>query len=603
MERKSSIKDVHKVIQKDLTELYKTLNNKLGIDNPFAKFSIGGGFYLWSDIRCQWYQMISVDDFEQDIVRNALFQTKNDVAAKLGEKTAEMLFTTPDDSYIYYNDVNGQIRILVAGWGFNKPVRISGSGDVDELSKKDPITLSFSCDGDKLQNYEFGIQLPKQVKRLRTDNAGLYKFSNLKVGDRFTIKDLRTNKDFILCVAEGQSHYDYDVTVYSTLSLKAEQGNQPIAGEEANITYNGKDYHVVTDVNGVASIKLPIHEGVSINAILREQTKSDVINADGNKMVFSFEKPTEESEIDIEVSVIENSHSVANASVDIEYNGNNYTGTTNGNGIFTQHVFVVEGKSCMASVTGFESQSKELKKDRVNVFRFEKTTVMSPEPPIPPTPHNIPVFFTPYIRIEGDNGFIGSKYPISVECDGVLTEYVSDENGIAQLPEMEEGKNMKVIDGLNPDNTAEYELRSDQLEYVFHVPYEPKEDERDIKVMFRDYEGKPIKCDRIRFQQDNNCERLATLDEDGNTFFAKDTFKMGESITATIMGGNRDFESITFTLDENEYEYLLQEKHTKSSWWKILQQVLAILVTIVALWFLWSAFTGFCSGMFDIIYH
>lgn len=600
MERKSSVEDVYKIIQKDLTELYKTLSNKLGPDNPFAKFNIGGGFYLWTDTRYSWYQMISASDFEQSIVRETLLQTQNDVAAKFGEKTAEMLFTIPDESYIYYNDDKGRIRVLITGWGFKKPVRMSGQKDVDKLSRKNPVSLSFSYDGDKLQNYEFGIQLSKLVKRLKTDNAGLYKFANLKVGEKFIIKDLHSNRDFSFCVQEGQSHYDYDVTEYSILSLKAEEDNLPIAKEEADITYHGKNYRIVTDRDGMASIKLPLHEGASISVTMREQTKSDTIRTEGNEMIFSFEKSIELEETDVEVSVIENNRPAVNVKVNIKYNGNEYTGTTDNNGIFSQHISLADGKICEVLVTDFESQSKELIKDKVNVFQFEKTAITPPSPP-----HYIsdPIFFTPHIRIEGDNGFIGSKYPISVEYNGMSTEYVSDENGIVQLPEMEEDKNMVAVDGLNSENITEYDLRSDQLEYIFHIPYEAKEEERNIKVMFRDYEGKPIKCDRIRLQQINNNEYLTTLDEEGNTFFAKDTFKTGESVTATIIGSTRDFDPVTFILEEDESEYLLQEKNSKSSWWKILQQVLGILAVIAGLWFLWPVFAEFCNRLFDAIYH
>ena len=104
MERKSSVNEVHKVVQKDLSELFKTLSKKLGQDNPFAKISIGNGYYLWSDTRCQWNQMVAASDFERSVVQDALIQTKKDIASLIGSNTAEQLFTIPDDSYIYYND-------------------------------------------------------------------------------------------------------------------------------------------------------------------------------------------------------------------------------------------------------------------------------------------------------------------------------------------------------------------------------------------------------------------------------------------------------------------------------------------------------------------
>ena len=81
MERKSSVNEVHKVVQKDLSELFKTLSKKLGQDNPFAKINIGNGYYLWSDTRCQWNQMVAASDFERSVVQDALIQTKKDIAS------------------------------------------------------------------------------------------------------------------------------------------------------------------------------------------------------------------------------------------------------------------------------------------------------------------------------------------------------------------------------------------------------------------------------------------------------------------------------------------------------------------------------------------
>ena len=87
MERKSSVNEVHKVVQKDLSELFKTLSKKLGQDNPFAKISIGNGYYLWSDTRCQWNQMVAASDFERSVVQDALIQTKKDIASLIGSNT------------------------------------------------------------------------------------------------------------------------------------------------------------------------------------------------------------------------------------------------------------------------------------------------------------------------------------------------------------------------------------------------------------------------------------------------------------------------------------------------------------------------------------
>lgn len=609
MEKKSSIKDVHKVIQKDLTELHKSLNLKLGADNPFAKFSIGGGFYLWSDTRYQWSPMISASEIEQTIINEYLNQIKTNVANKLGEKTSELLFTIPDDSYIYYYDDDDKVRILITGWGFKKPVRISGKADHNDLNKKNPVSLAFIYDGEKLQDYEFGIILPKQIKKMKTDSTGIYRFSNLKVGEKYTIKDLNSDNDYTLYIEDSKNYYEFDLTVFSELRLSATINGQPAINEFIFVSYRDQTYEVETNSIGNAVIRIPFYEGSSISAKMHEQTKTETLDASGNDISFCFEKTIEKPETDVEVSVFEDSHPIVGINVKIEYAGNKYSGITKNNGVLTQHLIIVEEETCKVFIPDFASQSKLLNETQTK-FLFEKTTTPSaPEPS--PTPKSLqpsepdvdPIDFSHHILIEGNNGFIGSKYPIYVKYNEITTSYISDENGIVQLPNMTDKESFSVQDGLHSDNTAKYQLDSNQLEYIFHVPYEPKEESQDIKIMFRDYDGNPIKCDKVRFQQGDEDEYLITLDKDGNTYFSKDEFVHNELVTTTIMGRCRDYGAISFAIDDNEKEYLLQEKNVIFSWWKVLLQLLIILFTIVFLYFLWPFFERFCSSMFDLIFY
>ena len=593
MERKSSVKEVHKVVQKDLSELHKTLSKKLGQENPFAKISIGNGYYLWSDNRCQWNQMVSANEFDKSIVQDALLKTKKDIASQIGDQTADLLFTIPDNSYIYYNDDEGDVKILITGWGFRKPVRVIGGPDDGELRKNTPVTLSFSYDGEKQPMYEFGVQIPTQIKKFKTDKTGYYHFNNLTQKELF-LKDFVTGKDFHLVVEESRTEYDFDVTVYTKLLVKATLDNNPIVGEQLTIQYYGKHYDVSTDANGSAIIQLPLHENELLIANLRDQSQSATILPGVNNIDFTLETPIEDVFSDIEVSIMEDSKPAIGKSVTIKYAGKQYDGITNEQGLFVQQVKVVVPESCSVSVHDYETQSKVLQETSTNVFRFEKTTT-------PAKPQDETIMFNPHILIEGDNGFIGSKYPISVEYNGLSKDYISDDNGIVQLPEMEDGKIMKVTDGLNPDNKAEYKLKAEQLEYVFHVPYETTVEEAKIKVMLRDVDGKPIKCDRIRFMQENTNDVLTTLDNNGDTYLGIDTFKIDKPISVSIQGGTKSYEPFTFLLEKNENEYLLQEKNT-TSWLNILLQILLVLASIVALNLIWPVFASIFAGTFDGLY-
>lgn len=594
MERKSSVNEVHKVVQKDLAELYKTLSKQLGQDNPFAKISIGNGYYLWSDNRCQWNQMISASDFDQSIIQDALLKTKMDVASIIGNKTTELLFTKPDDSYVYYNDEDGDVKILITGWGFRKPVRVIGGPDDGELRKNTPVTLSFSYDGEKQPLYEFGVQIPTQIKRFKTDQTGRYHFNNLTQKE-LLLKDFVTGKDFQLIVEDGRTEYDYDVTIYTKLLLKATSDNNPVIGEKITVQYFGKNYEVSTDANGSAVLQLPLHENEQVIASLRDQSLLETITSGVNSIEFVFNTPITEVTTNIEVTVIEDSKPLGGKAVTITYAGKQYNGITDERGEFIQQVVIANDELCSVAVPGYESQTKILQEIATNVFRFEKTNATV----IPPVET---IKFRPHIRIEGKNSFVGSKYPITVEYNGTTRDYISDEYGIVNLPEMEDGKTMKVTDGLNQNIFTEYDLKEEQLEYVFEVPYAKTEEDVKIKVMLRDVEGTPIKCDKVRFVQEDSNDVLATLDNSGDTYFGINTFKVGKPIMVTIQGGNKSYDPFSFSLDMNENEYLLQEKNT-TSWLNVLWQILLVIASIVIVYVFWPFIAAIFAGTFVGLYN
>ena len=463
MERKSSIKDVHKYIKQDYPELYKTLCSKLGENNPFAKFSIGAGNYVWSDNRCQWSRMIDASELKQSIIIDSLNQTKADVAAIIGSKTAEALFTTPDNSYIYYNDNNGEVKILVTGWGFKKPVRVVVGPETTTTSHKNPISISFSYDGDRLKNYEFGLRLAKQVKRLITDGSGLYVFDNLKVGENYVVTDINSSKDFQLNITEGQSLYDFDVTKYSALNISAISDDQPINGETVEVLYHGKRYDTTTNGNGHAVIQLPLYDGESVTASMRDKSESTRISETGGSIEFVFktEKPDEDPAkkfVDIQVSVMKDSEMLSSQPVTIGYGGVTFEGITDSNGTFSKQLEEIINEVCTVNIPGFESQSKLLNCNELNKFVFEKTTAKTPTKDV----------FNPFILVKRENGDVVDNYPIAVEYDGNITDYVSNAEGIVALSDFEDGKTMKVIDKNNLDNVTDYVLDKEQKRVCFH---------------------------------------------------------------------------------------------------------------------------------------
>lgn len=596
MERKSSVKDVHKLINQAVPELYKTLCEQLGEDNPFAKFSFGAGYYSWSDSRCQWKKMIDASDFEQSLVRESLLKLRESVSSKIGQKATDILFTIPDDSYIYFNDDNGNLKLLITGWGFKKPSRGGAGGHKTAIARFNPVSLSFSYDGVKQCDYEFGIQTAKQIKRLRTDSNGTFSFQNLKVGEHYVLMDIPSGRLLNLDIVEGQAHYDFDITRFISCIINATLDDQPLVDEPVNILCNSRKYEARTDKSGKALIELPLYEGMPVSAIMRDQEKCELVHGGDLSYEFRFEsdKP-EDTRTWIKVIVRREGQSVPSRLVSIHYGNQKLEGETDSDGIYEVEVVYSDNYPCTVTVQDYNSQSRTLQASFINEFCFDKKELTQ----VPP--ENV----WPRVRVEHENGEIVANYPISIMLGGVSTNYTTNIDGIVSLGEQAVGTKFQITDGTN--HAEEYIVESDTEEYIYVVPEKEIEEAPSIKIMFRDISGNPINCKNVRFQQQGINDVVVQLDEQGDTYFEQGVFGLNETVTASINGwDNNEYDPIPFVLEPDEYEYLLQEAPatTSTSWWKKILEILAVLTTMILLLYpLWPFFEGFCLGMFDAIYN
>lgn len=602
MEKKSSVKEVYKTIKQDLPELHKILCNKLGEDNPFAKISLGAGFYAWADDRCQWHSLLEASDFKQETINSALFKLKNKIAGILGEKTADALFTVPDDSYIYYNDDDEETRILITGWGFKKPIRVVSGGSISPIKKKNPIFLSFLYDGERLPKYEFGIRLTKQLKRLSTDNDGYYKFNDLKVGEHFTLVDLNKGNDLKLSIIEGKSQYDFDVTAYTTINVFVSENELPLQSENISLSYHNKDYQLKTDSAGNAKIEVAYHEGEIVSASVRDQNKQQAIDATENHISFAFESPFEEPPLqpkntDISISVLFNSQGVPNQKVVITYGDNTYEGQTDDNGKFIQNVEFQENANCEVSVIGYEPQSKLLGPEIENIFVFDKTEQPKEErekEEEEETP------FTPYIVVKRKDGSVVPDYSINITKTNGHQVAMSDDAGIVQVTDVFPGDNITVTDTNHPEISCSYLLDANQIEYVFFI-------EEDIipliKLIFRDVNDNAISCEEVNLHQDGVEDINSPLDEDGVTYIESDHFKTGVPVEITFKGWKDEYKPVPFTIDKDEYEYLIQEKAPKTSWKRRMLEILLGVLTAILCFILWPLIEAIVTGFANEIYN
>ena len=584
MEKKVPINDIYPLIGKTIKDTYNEIDRLLGDKNPFASIGIGTGFLVWKDARRNWQQMIAASDVEQEAIRATKYELKKELSPILGEENAEKLFTTPDDSYIYYDYDGGDIKILITGWGYEKPVRHNVKPDIEGIEMPNPISISFVHDGQILANYAFGIQLPKQVKRLYTSLDGVYRFTNLKVGAQCTLIDLKSGKRFLLKVVQGQAHYDFDITSYCQLTIRVRHDEMSSAGEVVDVVYDDKAYQLITDSNGEASLKLTYHANSSISATARGENRVVLINENGNTITFSFESPKPVN-VDIEVVVVCDNQPVANKSVAISYGDQSINGTTDDYGRFSHHTTIIPDKSCYVIADGYDAQQRILCSSISNVFVFNKGSD------------------APYrLLILSRDGEVCSRYSVYMEHNEQNLLYKSDDNGVILLPRIEDGCEFVVTDASNCDNISMYRFSKQQQEYIFYVDDKPAA--KDIKLTILDYYQRPISCREVSLDQGTTGTAISiNLDSEGSALFSEKTFTKYQDITANIVNGDREFNPIVFHTEDDEYEYVLQEEKPKLMWKTVLLQLAVLMALMLVLGLAWVLFEVVGEKLFDIIYN
>lgn len=330
-----------------------------------------------------------------------------------------------------------------------------------------------------------------------------------------------------------------------------------------------------TDANGDYALG-KINADTTIEFIDEPTGKRFNILTDRSTPEYTFDI-TERINVRIEAS--HDNEPISGEEASIDYHGRTYKVMLEA-GQAAMGLALYPGEVCTARFRG-AMQQQQLN-PAGHTFRFDSNTP-PPEPEPEPEPKPEPeVNIKPHLLIQGDKGFIGKEYPISVEYEGKRTDYISNQDGIVELPEMTCGHEMKVTDGYNPGNITTYTLDKDQLEYIFHVPYEPVNDARDISIQAIGLNNLPIAKCGINFKQGEK-ERVNKLDERGFTYLAKDTFRPAVPMTALISKPERKFPPINFALDEDETEYVLQEVKGEQGFGDYILEILAALGAFIGL--------------------
>lgn len=199
-------------------QAYSRLKEKIGdTSNYFAMLKVGNATYNWLvESVGQWRPMGLASDSDKVLILEKTEQIKQEVFAKLpdDDTLANKICQVPNyEEYIFYKtDANGQLDIIITGWGFHNFKKAGPFIDTwPPLPKMYSTTIAFIADGQRLPNRLFSIITPKMRKPDATDADGIRIFKEYP-GKALTVIDEQTQRQFNFTTTDSDAMLEFDVT-------------------------------------------------------------------------------------------------------------------------------------------------------------------------------------------------------------------------------------------------------------------------------------------------------------------------------------------------------------------------------------------------------
>ena len=596
-------------------QIFLALKKELkGNDFIFTERETGAGFLQWEIPGSGGKKLSEADIFEQGVVNEEKERIFSLVRPLFGVNTsmAVQVMSVPSDDFIFFKpDAQGNVQIKLVAWGYKYPEVIGedeeliGDG-ISSLNLQEAI-VSFWDNGEKLLDYSF-----RMVGYLRqTDENGEFYVGKIPVGNSYEIETL-DGKKLELKVIKGLREYRFNVTRYVEVLVRSTKDGKPYVNASCLITYNGRETEMKTNAEGKVFISLAQDKNAlndDVVVILEEQRQTKKLLFPSIEFVFEFLTPQSDSnkeekeELESEEPIkeedveLEPEQQQKDDSQDIIFYPRIRIENSDGKPVKSYPIRVtIEGrvKEYVSDADGLvylgESRDGETikaadLKNEMNVQTFllnieQETYVFRIEEPITVTSKKLRNF-SPQIKIEGENGFIGKFYPINVQVAGKTLQYVSDGAGMVYLSMVEEGQNMIVYDLLLQDNVQTFLLNADQEIYIFKIPYALSNSANNIKIIVEDEDGKPMSGATAFFSQQDAPNTLTYLDGDGVAFVSRDDYKSKVPFSLTLTVKNEKYAQIIFELVDDDDVYLLRAVKKTSIWKRLLEILMFILGLIL----------------------
>lgn len=259
----------------DYDRVYIALKKQLGGgDEQLFTERIPGHEYLqWELPGDGWISLSEGDPLMAQEVRQELLNRKKNISQRFGDNQAmaQKILSVPDDSYVYYKpDADGHLQIRLTAWGYRYPERVGGGSAIGINNLKgdsEHVRISLMYNNKPLPGKELFLNGFKRF----ADSNGVYDVGELPIGYQFELKvgDKMQN----VRVESGQGDIQINLTIDTTVDVKATLDNQPYVGAYVSLSYMGLQLQLTTDSDGRATTTVPLDpdNGVCSVSIDNEQ--------------------------------------------------------------------------------------------------------------------------------------------------------------------------------------------------------------------------------------------------------------------------------------------------------------------------------------------
>lgn len=285
-----------------ITQIYNLLKDK-SADLLFAEPETGAGFLQWKlpeRAGSTWQTISEAGSPEQKSRWAEEHKKRCDALRNKLPKDMASVLNVPSEDFFFFRESGDELEVALTAWGFRFPNSAPCQELVTYITKvaEQEVNIAFEWDGVRLANYPFLLStLPRQ-----TDTDGwLHVDGKLKVGRKFDIRD-NNGHDFQLVVEQGKANYVFDITQFATVEVTVKHDDKGVAGKVCELQFDKRSSTLVTDENGLATLRLPlvcdplgrlIQPQPAVTVKVDEEAQRENPSQEGDVLHFDFVTHTE----------------------------------------------------------------------------------------------------------------------------------------------------------------------------------------------------------------------------------------------------------------------------------------------------------------------